>query len=87
MRYGGGTKSKRMRTSDLRDRSVQQQRKRCTVRVRVLPNTDALFHFVNAALVEIDEECASDINAYIILEMPGCKNRFQEKLRISGWSI
>jgi transposase-like protein len=56
---------KRMRTSNPMERSVQQELKRRTVKVRVFPGEDALLRLVSAVLVEIDEKWASDTKAYI----------------------
>jgi len=56
---------KRMRTSNPIERSVQQELKRRTVKVRVFPGEDALLRLVSAVLVEIDEKWASDTKAYI----------------------
>jgi transposase-like protein len=47
------------------ERSVQQELKRRTVKVRVFPNDDALLRLVSAVLVEIDEKWASETKAYI----------------------
>ena len=68
-----------MRTSNPIERSVQQELKRRTVKVRVrrensaprcflillTPGEDALLRLVSAVLVEIDEKWASDTKAYI----------------------
>ncbi len=56
---------KRLRTSNPIERSVQQELKRRTVKVRVLPGEDALLRLVSAVRVEIDEKWASDTKAYI----------------------
>ena len=56
---------KRLRTSNPIERSVQQELKRRTVKVRVFPSQDALLCLVSAVLVEIDEKWASDTKAYI----------------------
>jgi len=56
---------KRLRTSNTIERSVQQELKRRTVKVRVFPSEDALLRLVTAVLVEIDEKWASDTKAYI----------------------
>ena len=56
---------KRLRTSNPIERSVQQELKRRTVKVRVFPGEDALLRLVSAVLVEIDEKWASDTKAYI----------------------
>ena len=56
---------KRMRTSNPIERSVQQELKRRTVKVRVFPGEDALLRLVSAVLVEIDEKWASETKAYI----------------------
>jgi putative transposase len=56
---------KRLRTSNPMERSIQQELKRRTVKVRVFPGEDALLRLVTAVLVEIDEKWASDTKAYI----------------------
>ena len=45
---------KRLRTSNPIERSVQQELKRRTAKVRVFPNEDSLMRLVSAILVEID---------------------------------
>jgi putative transposase len=62
---------RRLRTSNLIERAVQQELKRRTVKVRVFPNDQALLRLVSAVLVEIDETWASDTKAYIKWE---CRN-------------
>ena len=47
---------KRMRTSSPMERSIQQEIKRRTVKVRVFPNEASLERLVTAILVEIDEK-------------------------------
>jgi putative transposase len=54
-----------MRTSNPMERSVQQELKRRTVKVRVFPNEDSLERLVSAVLVEIDDKWAADTKAYI----------------------
>lgn len=56
---------RRLRTSNPMERSVQQELKRRTVKVRVFPSDDALLRLVSAVLVEIDEKGASETKAYI----------------------
>ena len=56
---------RRMRTSNPMERSVQQELKRRTVKVRVFPNEDSLERLVSAVLVEIDDKWAADTKAYI----------------------
>ena len=56
---------KRLRTSNPIERSVQQELKRRTVKVRVFPSEDALLRLVSVVLVEIDEKWASETKAYI----------------------
>ena len=56
---------RRLRTSNPMERSVQQELKRRTVKVRVFPSDDALLRLVSAVPVEIDEKWASDTKAYI----------------------
>lgn len=50
---------RRMRTSNPMERSVQQELKRRTVKVRVFPNEAALERLVSAVLVEIDDKWAA----------------------------
>lgn len=56
---------RRMRKSNPMERSIQQELKRRTVKVRVFPGEDALLRLVSAVLVEIDEKWASDTKVYI----------------------
>lgn len=56
---------RRLRTSNPMERSVQQELKRRTVKVRVFPSDDALLRLVSAVLVEIDEKWAAETKAYI----------------------
>ncbi len=56
---------RRLRTSNPMERSVQQELKRRTAKVRVLPGDDALLRLVSAVLVEIDEKRASETKACI----------------------
>lgn len=55
----------RMRTSNTIERSVQQELKRRTVKVRVFPNEASLERLVSAVLVEIDDKWAASTKAYI----------------------
>jgi transposase-like protein len=54
-----------MRTSNPIERTVQQEIKRRTVKVRVFPSIDALLRLVSAVLVEIDEKWAASTQPYI----------------------
>ncbi|WP_299655583.1 transposase [uncultured Jannaschia sp.] len=56
---------RRLRTSNPMERSVQQELKRRTVKVRVFPNDASLERLVSAVLVEIDDKWAADSKAYI----------------------
>lgn len=56
---------RRMRTSNTLERSVQQELKRRTVKVRVFPNEASLERLVSAVLVEIDDKWAANTKAYI----------------------
>ena len=56
---------RRLRTSNLIERAIQQELKRRTIKVRVFPNEEALKRLVSAVLVEIDERWAVDTKAYI----------------------
>jgi transposase-like protein len=51
---------RRLRTANPMERAVQQELKRRTVKVRVVPGEDALERLVSAILVEIDEIWASE---------------------------
>ncbi|WP_111735827.1 transposase [Roseovarius amoyensis] len=55
----------RLRTSNPMERSVQQELKRRTVKVRVFPSEDALLRLVSAVLVEIDDKWAAETKPYI----------------------
>lgn len=56
---------RRLRTSNPIERSIQQELKRRTAKVRVFPSEDALLRLATAILVEIDEKWASETTAYI----------------------
>jgi transposase-like protein len=56
---------KRMRTSNPIERSVQQEVKRRTVKVRVFPSEDSMLRLVSAILVEIDEKWAGQHQPHI----------------------
>ena len=56
---------KRLRTSNTMERSIQQEIKRRTVKVRVFPNEASLERLVTAILVEIDEKWATNDKPYI----------------------
>jgi len=56
---------RRLRTSNLIERAIQQELKRRTIKVRVFPNEEALERLVSAVLVEIDERLAVDTKYYI----------------------
>ena len=56
---------KRLRTSNPMERSIQQEIKRRTVKVRVFPNEASLERLVTAILVEIDEKWATCDKPYI----------------------
>ena len=56
---------RRMRTSNPIERSIQQEIKRHTVKVRVFPSEDSLLRLVSAILVEIDEQWAGQSQPYI----------------------
>ena len=55
----------KMRTSNPVERTVHQEIKRGTVKVRVFPNIDAPLRLVSAVLVEIDEKWAASTQPYI----------------------
>jgi transposase-like protein len=75
---------KRLRTSNPIERSVQQELKRRTVKVRVFPGEYALLRLVSAVLVEIDEKWASDTKAYIKWE---CQDARRALSRISRHEV
>ena len=54
-----------MRTSNPMERSIQQETKRRTVKVRILSHEAALKRLVTAILVEIDERWATSDKPYI----------------------
>ena len=56
---------RRMLTSNPIERSIQQEIKRRTVKVRVFPSEDSLLRLVSAILVEIDEQWAGQSQPYI----------------------
>jgi putative transposase len=56
---------KRMRTSNPMERSIQQEIKRRTIKVRVFPNEASLERLVSAVLVEIDEKWATTDKPYL----------------------
>lgn len=55
----------KMRTSNPIERSIQQELKRRTIKVRVFPSTDFLLRLVTAILVEIDDRWAASNQPYI----------------------
>lgn len=69
----------KMRTSNPTERTVQQEIKRRTVKVRVFPSIDVLLRLVSSVLVEIDETWAASIQPYInwkadTTSTAGCKS-------------
>ena len=54
-----------MRTSNPIERSIQQELKRRTRKIRVFPNEAALLRLVTAILVEIDEQWAASQKPYV----------------------
>jgi transposase-like protein len=56
---------RRLRTSNPIERSIQQELKRRTVKVRVFPSEDALLRLATAILIEIDENKPSETKACI----------------------
>ena len=69
------------------ERSIQQELKRRTVKVRVFPGEDALLRLVSAVLVEIDEKWASRHKGLHQVGMPGCMIRSQQNFQTKGCSI
>lgn len=55
---------RRLRTSNLIERAIQQELKRRTIKVRVFRNEEALERLVSAVLAEIDERWVVDTKAY-----------------------
>lgn len=56
---------RRMRTSNPIERSIQQELKRRTRKIRVFPNEASLERLVSAILVEIDEQWAAALQPYV----------------------
>ena len=56
---------RRMRTSNPIERSIQQELKRRTRKIRVFPNEASLVRLVSAILVEIDEQWAASQKPYV----------------------
>ncbi len=56
---------RRMRTSNPIERSIQQELKRRTRKIRVFPNEASLLRLVSAILVEIDEQWAASQTPYV----------------------
>ncbi len=56
---------RRMRTSNLIERAIQQELKRRTRKIRVFPNEASLLRLVSAILVEIDEQWAASQLPYV----------------------
>ncbi len=54
-----------MRTSNPIERSIQQELKRRTRKIRVFPNEASLLRLVSAILVEIDEQWAASQTPYV----------------------
>jgi transposase-like protein len=61
---------RRLRTANPIVRSIQQEVKRRTVKVRVFPSRQALLRLVTANFVEIDEEWAASPCTYINWQHP-----------------
>ncbi|MBK5105560.1 MAG: transposase, partial [Burkholderiales bacterium] len=56
---------RRMRTSNPIERSIQQELKRRTQKIRVFPNEASLERLVTAILVEIDETWTASLQPYV----------------------
>ena len=54
-----------MRTSNPIERSIQQELKRRTRKIRVFPNDASLERLVTAVLVEIDEKWTASLQPYL----------------------
>ncbi len=59
---------RRLRTSNSIERSVNQEIKRRTDKIRVFPSVESLLRLVTAILVEIDEKWTSEPKAYMRME-------------------
>jgi transposase-like protein len=59
---------RRLRTSNLMERAIQQEIKRRTAKVRVFPSQDALLRLVSAILAEIDDDWTATDRRYITWE-------------------
>ena len=81
-----GHHRKRLRTSNPIERSVQQELKRRTVKVRVCPGEDALLRLVSAVRVEIDDKWAAGTKA-ASSGTPGCLTPSRQNFQTSGCSI
>lgn len=58
---------RRMRTANPIERAIQQELKRRTRKIRVLPNEAALERLATAILVEIDEDWIAKDRAYLTM--------------------
>jgi putative transposase len=63
----------RMRTSNPIERSIQQELKRRTRKIRVFPNEASLLRLVSAILVEIDEQWAACQKPYVNFNNTGAE--------------
>ncbi|MGI9487546.1 MAG: IS256 family transposase [Geminicoccaceae bacterium] len=59
---------RRLRTSNLMERAIQQEIKRRTAKIRVFPSQESLLRLVSAILAEIDDEWAGNERRYISWE-------------------
>lgn len=59
---------RRLRTSNLMERAIQQEIKRRTAKIRVFPSQESLLRLVSAILAEIDDEWAGTERRYITWE-------------------
>ena len=59
----------RLRTSNPAERSIQQELKRRTRKVRVFPNIESLERFISAVLVKIGDKWVAAEKEYIKLEL------------------
>ena len=59
------THRRRLRTANPIERTVQQEIKRRTAKVRVFPSRDALLRLISAVLAEIDDEWLATDRRYI----------------------
>ena len=77
---------RRMRTSNPIERSIQQEIKRRTRKIRVFPNEASLERLVTAVLVEIDEKWTASTQPYLTWKNIDADSP-QEKVQTTGCVI